>query len=134
MELEKIFKQIILLDLVLSILIIVLFFFQPTEILTISETLDSGVLEPISDTIMFFLFLLSFLIFYLVSLFLLYKFMDIGKMIFLIMTIVSLILSLTMGPTIASPLISTLEWLGGASHGAILVLLYFSPIKDKFIN
>ena len=55
-------------------------------------------------------------------------------MLYLILSILGIVLPLTAGPVISSSLTYTLEWIGGASSGAILVLLYFSPIKDKFIK
>ena len=53
-------------------------------------------------------------------------------MLYLILAILGVVLPLTTGPIISSSLTYTLEWIGGATSGGILVLLYFSPIKDKF--
>ena len=77
---------------------------------------------------------MGFLIVYLINLILLYKFVSFGKVLYLILFILGIVLPLTTGPVISSSFTYTLEWIGGASSGAILVLLYFSPIKDKFVK
>ena len=72
------------------------------------------------------------LLIYLINLFLLYKFKSIGKQMYLILFIVFIVLSLLLPPSATDSLLYTLEGLGMANAGAILVLLYFSPIKKEF--
>ena len=48
--------------------------------------------------------------------------------------LIGIILGLVSGPVISTALQENLNWLGGATGGTILFLLYFSPIKDKFIK
>ena len=72
------------------------------------------------------------LLIYLINLFLLYKFKSIGKQIYLILFIVLLVLSLLSPPNAVDSWLYVLDGLGMANSGAILVLLYFSPIKKEF--
>ena len=130
MDLEKVFKNIVLLDLAVIVLLIVSIVMEPEEITNISESLGTGIWDENTITIIF----MGFLIVYLINLILLYKFISFGKVLYLILSILGIVLPLTTGPVISSSLTYTLEWIGGASSGAILVLLYFSPIKDKFIK
>tara|TARA_Y100001970_G_C14100531_1_gene785213 strand:- start:680 stop:1075 length:396 start_codon:yes stop_codon:yes gene_type:complete len=130
MDLEKVFKNIVLLDLAIIVLLFVSIIMEPEEITYISESLGTGIWDEITITVIF----MGFLIVYLINLILLYKFISFGKVLYLILAILGIILPLTTGPIISSSLTYTLEWIGGATSGAILVLLYFSPIKDKFIK
>ena len=72
------------------------------------------------------------LLIYLINLFLLYKFKSIGKQIYLILFIVFMVLILLSPPSAMDPLLYTLDGLGMANSGAILVFLYFTPIKKEF--
>ena len=128
MDIEKVFKNIVLLDLAIIVLLFVSIIMEPEEITYISESLGTGIWDEITITIIF----MGFLIVYLINLILLYKFISFGKVLYLILSILGIILPLTTGPIISSSLTYTLEWVGGATSGGILVLLYFSPIKDKF--
>ena len=128
MDIEKVFKNIVLLDLAIIVLLFVSIIMESEEITHISESLGTGIWDEITITIIF----MGFLIVYLINLILLYKFISFGKVLYLILAILGIILPLTTGPIISSSLTYTLEWVGGATSGGILVLLYFSPIKDKF--
>ena len=130
MDIEKVFKNIVLLDFAVIVLLIVSMIMEPEEITNISESLGTGIWDENTITIIF----MGFLIVYLINLILLYKFISFGKVLYLILSILGIVLPLTTGPVISSSFTYTLEWIGGASSGAILVLLYFSPIKDKFIK
>ena len=130
MDLEKVFKNIVLLDLAIFVLLFVSILIEPEEIASISESLGTGIWDENTIIIIF----LGFLIVYLINLILLYKFISFGKVLYLILFILGIALPLTTGPVISSSFTYTLEWIGGASSGAILVLLYFSPIKDKFVK
>ena len=130
MDLEKVFKNIVLLDLAIFVLLFVSILMEPEEIASISESLGTGIWNENTIIIIF----LGFLIVYLINLILLYKFISFGKVLYLILFILGIALPLTTGPVISSSFTYTLEWIGGASSGAILVLLYFSPIKDKFVK
>ena len=130
MDIEKVFKNIILLDFAALVLLFISIIMEPEEITNISESLGAGMWDENTIGLIF----IGFLIVYLINLILLYKFISFGKVLYLILSILGIVLPLTTGPVISSSLTYTLEWIGGASSGAILVLLYFSPIKDKFIK
>ena len=130
MDIEKVFKNIVLLDLAIIVLLFVSIIMESEEITNISESLGTGIWDEITITIIF----MGFLIVYLINLILLYKFISFGKVLYLILSILGIVLPLTAGPVISSSFTYTIEWIGGATTGAILVLLYFSPIKDKFIK
>ena len=69
---------------------------------------------------------------YPINLFLLYKFKSIGKQIYFILLIVFIVLTLLLPPSATDSWLYVLDGLGWATSGAILVLLYFSPIKKEF--
>ena len=125
MNLKTIFKRLILLDLSLLILIIVSVFFESEEVLRFNESLD-----PISNMILILSGIL--LLVYPINLFLLYKFKSIGKQMYLIVFVLSIILSLIVGAGAVDPWLYVIDGLGWSVSGALLSLLYFSPIKKEF--
>ena len=124
MNLKTIFRRLILLDLSLIILIIIGAFFESETVLKFNE------ITTFSDSLL--LIVLVWLLAYFVNLFLLYKFKSIGKQIYLILFIVLMVLSLLSPPNAMDSWLYVLDGLGMANSGAILVLLYFSPIKKEF--
>ena len=130
MDIEKVFKNIVLLDFAVFVLLFISIIMEPEEITNISDSLGTGIWDENTITLIF----MGFLIVYLINLILLYKFVSFGKVLYLILSILGILLPLTAGPIISSSLTYALEWIGGVTSGGILVLLYFSPIKDKFIK
>ena len=126
MNLKTIFKRLILLDLLLIILLVVSVFFESEEVADFNKYFES----EFSDSLLIIFGILMLI--YLINLFLLYKFKSIGKQIYFILFIVFIVLSLLLPPSATDSLLYTLEGLGMANSGAILVLLYFSPIKKEF--
>jgi hypothetical protein len=125
MNLKTIFKRLVLLDLSLIILLFVSVFFESEEVLRFNESLN-----PISNMIL----TLSgiFLLVYLINLFLLYRFISIGKQMYLIVFVLGIILSLIVGASAVDPWLYVIDGLGWSVSGALLILLYFSPIKKEF--
>ena len=124
MNLKIIFKRLILLDLLLIILVITTIFFESEEVFEFNET----VLIP--D---FFLPIVGiWSLAYFVNLFLLYKFKSIGKQMYLFIYIIGFVLSLFGGPIASDSWAYALDAIEMSVVGAILVLLYFSPIKKEF--
>ncbi len=68
----------------------------------------------------------------LVSLYLLYTFKKPGKQLFMIVFLASIALTLFGGPVASDPIYYTLEGLGLAIVGALLIMLYYTPISKKF--
>ena len=133
MDLEKIFKNIVLLDFALLVLMFISAFIQPEEITNISDSLDVGIFGD-GYSVLYIAILFGVIIVYFINLILLYRFVSFGKPLYLILFFIGIILGLVSGPVIYTAFQDILNWLGGATGGAILVLLYFSPIKDKFIK
>jgi len=130
MDLEKIFRNLIIADLAIIVAMVVATFNEPEHIRLLLEQTDQGIYDTGAGVI----FALLFLLVYLVNLFMLYKYFRFGKILYLILFIVSIVLSLMAGTTVSSAFQETLAWLGGVLSGAILILLYYSPIKTKFDN
>ena len=126
MNLKTIFKRLILLDLLLIILMVVAFAFESTEVADFNKYFES----EFSNSLLIIGGILMLI--YLINLFLLYKFKSIGKQIYLILFIVLMVLSLLSPPNAMDSWLYVLDGLGMANSGAILVLLYFSPIKKEF--
>ena len=126
MNLKTIFKRLILLDLLLFILISVAVFYPSAEVEDFNKYFES----EFSNSFLIIAGVLQLI--YLINLFLLYKFKSPGKKIYLIVLIVLWILSLFIPPSAVDSWLYVLEGLGFMNSGAILVLLYFSPIKKEF--
>ena len=126
MKLTIIFKRLIL----ASFLIYLFFILSP---FIISESLKvtyfNNSVDP-GNT--FFLFVLIWIVASLINLYLLYNFKKLGKQMFLYIFIASLILSLFGGPVASDPIFYIIDGLGMAVSGALLVMLYFTPISKKF--
>ena len=125
MNLKTIFKRLVLLDLSLIILLFVSVFFESEEVLRFNESLN-----PISNMTLTLSVIL--LLVYLINLFLLYRFISIGKQMYLIVFVLGIILSLIVGASAVDPWLYVIDGLGWSVSGALLILLYFSPIKKEF--
>ena len=126
MNLKTIFKRLILLDLSLIVLIIASFFLESAEVADFNKYFEND----FSNNLLV-VFGIGYLI-YIINLFLLYKFKRIGKQIYLVLFIVFVILNLILPPHATDSLLYVLDGLGWANSGAILVFLYFTPIKKEF--
>jgi len=126
MNLKIIFKRLILLDLLLLLLIIASVFFESKEVTDFNTYFENDY-----SNALLIIYGIGSLI-YLINLFLLYKFKSIGKQIYLILFIVFLVLILLSPPSAMDPLTYVLDVLGITNSGAILVFLYFTPIKKEF--
>ena len=128
---ENIFKNLLIavffLIILLSVKSIIGFSFLNEELYEISYNLPL----PFPD-IYFFAILVIILVAYLISFYLLFNFKKIGRNIFLFIFISGILVGLFMGPSISDPIDYLLEYLLAVSDGAILVFIYFSPLKDKF--
>ena len=130
MEIEKIFKNLILIDFGVLILIVISSMYQPQEILNLYNELDKGMLsnfENFSKITAIILFIL-----YLLTLNLLYRFISYGKPLYLFLIIAGLLFNYFSGTVIYTSFGGLLDQVGGIISGAILILLYYSPIKNNF--
>ena len=126
MDLKRIFKRLILLDLLLIVLIIASIFFESAEVIDFNAYFENDY-----SNALLIIYGIGLLI-YLINLLLLYKFKSIGKQIYLILFIMFTVLILLSPPNAMDPLLYVLDGLGMANSGAILVFLYFTPIKKEF--
>ncbi len=126
MDLKTIFKRVILLDLLIMVLIIASVFIESAEVADFNRYFENDY-----SSALLIIYGIGLLI-YLINLFLLYKFKSIGKQIYLILFIVFMVLILLSPPSAMDPLLYVLDGLGMANSGAILVFLYFTPIKKEF--
>ena len=130
MEIEKIFKNLILADFITIILMVISSLYQPEEISNLYDNLNDGLLsnfENFSRIVSISLFFL-----YLITLNLLYRFFKFGKPLYLFVVVAGLVLNYFSGSVVYTAFSGVLDQLGGLISGSILVLLYFSPIKNNF--
>ena len=126
---EKIFKNIILTQVVLFVTLIAIGIADESAN-PVNEDLSFNLIDGIS---------LIFFIGYIISIILLYKFKSLGKKLFVLIFILGFITSLFEGQdsfTIEfssfTPVISAIENLLYVVDGIILATLYFTSIKEKF--
>ena len=125
MNIKNTFKKLILLNIGLFFLLLTSVFLESDEVIRFNESLDT---IPTSLLIIGLLWIL----FYFVSLYFLYTFKKNGKKLFSILFILGIILNLPLGPSAVDSLMYTLDALSWYSQSAILVFLYFTPIKKHF--
>ena len=126
MNLKTIFKRLILLDLSLIILIIVAVFFESKEVADFNMYFENDYSNAL-------LIIVGIgLLIYLINLFLLYKFKSIAKPTYLFLYIIGAILTLLTGPGATDAWTDVIGGIEMSVAGAILVFLYFTPIKKEF--
>ena len=125
MNIKNTFKKIILMNIGLSFSVFILVFFESDEVISFNESLDT---IPTSLLIIG----LIWIIFYFVSLYFLYTFKKNGKKLFSILFVLGIVLNLPLGPSAVDSLMYTIDALSWCTQSAILVFLYFTPIKKQF--
>jgi len=130
MEIEKIFKNLILADFIVIILMVISSMYQPSEISNLYEDLNDGLLSNFENFTR--IVSVSLFIIYLFTLNLLFRFVSYGKHLYLFLVIAGIILNYLTGSVIYTAFSGMLDQIGGLISGAILILLYFSPIKNNF--
>ena len=125
MDLEKTFKRLILLRVIIVGITFIVAFNAPHDERYLEQALSP---VPIFGSIVSLLGM--------ASLILLYLFIPLGRIIFttlVILGVLSVFLSpeyhIPMGPTF-----DALNWINGAVTGGILAMLYLTKIKEKFIR
>ena len=136
MNMEKIFKNLALANILITILYFISFFFIDYDY-DMSEE-DAELLLSEST---FGIILIIYFICYLYSNYLLYKFKPLGKKIFLpivLLDILIYVLLMIVYEDVTSLTNSNLDVLivliTGLISGCLLIFIYFTPIKDKFIK
>ena len=126
MKLIIVFKRLVLVSLLIS-LFFVLSPFIISESLKVSYFNNS--VNP-GDT--YFLLVIIWILASFVSLYLLYNFKKPGKQMFLYVFLASIILTLFGGPVASDPIYYIIDGLSMAVSGAMLIILYYTPISKKF--
>ena len=128
---ESIFKKLVIFDLVSIAAIILISLSGITSALLPPELVDWGD-YLLGEYLVVYLLSVPLLIIYIVACFMLLKFSPTGRSMYLWITIISFALTLFMGPTIGDPLSNLIIGLSGMASGAILVLMYATPVSEKF--
>ena len=133
MNMEKIFKQSVFIQIILFpiLLLLEIFFPVPDEIYYLPYF--DGVLSNISDfqEIIISIIVLALIVAYWISCFLIYFFNPTGRSIYVWMIVLATLSSL-IGPVVYTALTSTLGAIHSMLIGATIVFMFFTPIKDKF--
>lgn len=127
MNLDLIFKRLILIDVVIISFFIALAVFIPES----DVVSDFNLNIPEQHNFYYILIFVWLIIFY-ISIYLLYNFKPLGKQLYLANFIFVILLDLFGGPVALDEWVYVIDSLTLALSGAILVLLYFSPLKKKF--
>ena len=126
MDIEKVFKRVVLADFILLIMMILLAFFPGTNT-TIEE-------EPVTSAEIFSLILL---VVYIVNLYFLYKLKPIGKTLYIPVCLISVVLIFAIPDsylTYSNRFEYVFEVVGATTSGLIIGLLYWSEVSKKFDN
>ena len=126
MNLIIIFKRLVLTNLLLALYFAVSPFFlsESLKVSYFNNSVDVG--ETYS------LLVIVWIIAFFVSLYLLYNFKKPGKQMYLYVSIASIVLALFGGPIASDPIFYIIDGLEMAITGALLVMLYYTPISKKF--
>ena len=131
---KETFKKIVALQLVLLPIYVIKgimypYYFAPEELKKAMLMYDE--LQPFPDTFVLFL-LIVFILAYIISLFLLYRFNYYGRLIFLWTTVFSFIFAFSSGYYTFDSIDYFLEYLGTLITGFTIAVSYFSPISKQF--
>jgi len=130
MDLEKIFKNLLIAQGILLVILIIAELNMPSEYYELNEMIQSDF--SLSEAYIFLS--LIFLIAIFVSLVLLYRYVSFGKKFYVIVFIVGTVLQLLAGAYVLHAFTLTIITIHAVLTGATLTLLFFSPIKNKFIK
>ena len=126
MNLKIIFKRLVLLNLLITIFFVVSIFFIPE-----SSMVESFNQSVEAHDIYYFLAIIWILAFFF-NTYLLYNFKKFGKQMYLYIFLASLVLALIGGPLALDPLFYVLDGLAMSISGALLAMLYLTPISKNF--
>ena len=130
---DKTFKQIVLIQIILLPVLILLEIFFPVPEEIYNQPYFDGIFANRTDGAITFALIVGFVILltHYVTLFLIYLFKPIGKPIFF-WTLILLIASYLISPSVSTGFFAMLDNIDSMLSGATLVFLYFTPIKNKF--
>jgi len=128
---ESTFKKLVIFDLSSIAAIILVSLSGITSALLPPELLDWND-YLVEEYLVVYLLSIPLAIIYIVACFMLLKFSPTGRSMYLWVTIISIALTLFMGPTIGDPLSNLILGFSGMASGAIFVLMYATPLSEKF--
>ncbi len=140
MNLEKIFKNTILLYFLSTVVFLVISFtleknFLGEELYLIDSEIDLFIIPILEESVFILIWFLVALITFtinILSLYFLYYFKPIGKKLYIYSLILLFILFIIdKGDVISGPL-QLMDYFGSLLEGMIICFLYFTPIKEKF--
>ena len=126
MNIKKIFRNLVVLDLSLFLLMIPILIYQSQSVVNFNNE------NQIQNEVIFDIILVIWLIAFLVCLYFLYNFKSFGKQLYFFLFILGIVLNLMSGPVAFGAVFYIVDGLSWTNSGAILCLLYFSPIKKEF--
>ena len=131
---KKTFKKIIWANLILAVIVApkIIFYpysLAPAELAKAMLLYDQ--LQPLDDTFVIIMLLLI-MIGYLVSLFLLYRFNDYGRQLYLVVNFVALFIYFSQGYVVFDSLEYLLDVMGSMLVGFIIAIVYFSNLSKEF--
>ena len=135
MSMEKIFKNLILTNISIIFIYLISIFFIDIDYGLEEENTELFLLDTILGII-----LIIWFVGYLYAHYLLYKFKPLGKKIFLpiillnIVVYILLIVSEDMTSLTSSTYEVFIEWITGFISGCLVIFIYFTPIKEKFLK
>lgn len=132
---ESTYKQILVIQIILlPVLISLQIFFPVPEEISYLPYFE-GVFLNISDGALIFLVIsgIALIIINWISCFLIYFYKPIGKTLYL-WTLVILVFAYLLSPHLTTGIFAMLDTLGSILAGATLVFIYYTPIKEKFVN
>ena len=125
MKLDVIFKRLVLANIFLILVFIIAAWNVNSEIvLEFNNNFD------LQDELFFLT--LFWIIAYFISCYLIYNFKKFGRQLFLIVFILGYFIALLSGPIAFDQFTYILDGLGTALNGALLAILYLTPISKKF--
>ncbi len=126
MNIKKIFRNLVVLDLSLFLLMIPIAIYQSQSVVNFNNE------NQIQIGDIFDIITVIWLIAILVCLYFLYNFKSFGKQLYFFLLVLGIVLSLIDGPVAFGAVFYVVDGLSWANSGAIMCLLYFSPIKKEF--
>ena len=140
MNLEKIFKNTILLYILSTVVFLVVSFtleknFLGEELYLIDKEIDVFIIPVLEETIFIFIWVLVSLITFainIISLYFLYYFKPIGKKLYVFSLVLLFILFIFNKGAVSSGPSQLIDYFGSLLEGIIICFLYFTPIKEKF--
>ena len=130
MDLEKVFKNLIIADAIVIFIYLISGFNMPKDLMEIAEYVPAGIYETESGLVLTLLIVAA----YIISLVLLYRYVGYGKKVYVAVVVIGFILDLFGEAYIMTSISFSIGVILNMTNGAILTLLFFSPIKDKFVQ